>query len=92
MRWLIVAGFAVALAGFVRLVAADEWEIRSRYPDFVPGDGFMDSGTTFNPYVVTPPGGGVPSGTIHTRFPDFTPGDGFMERGSWSNPYVVETN
>ena len=92
MRWIIVSGFVLGFVAFMHVVSAGEWEIRPRMPDLTPNDGFFDAGSTFNPYVVTPPGGGLPSGEIHARYPDFTPHDGFFDSGSYSNPFVYRTN
>lgn len=69
--------------------AENEYTIQPMYPDVVPGDGIMDRGSFFNPYVVKDPSG-QQRAIIQPRYPDLNPNDGFMDPGTWSNPYVIK--
>lgn len=76
---------------FAYCARAEEYFIKARIIDFTPNDGFMDAGSSVNPYVIQNSMGNT-YGTIHSRSTDFNPGDGFFESGSNANPYVFEWN
>ena len=71
-------------------VWAGEYTISPMVPDLMPGDGFMEAGSSSNPYVMTTDDG-TEIGTIESEVPDLAPGDGFMEQGSFSNPWILTT-
>ena len=77
---LILASLQIAFA---------DWEIKPRYLDLQPNDGFMDAGTNFNPYVFKNQFG-QEIGEIKSKYLDLTPNDGFMDAGSNFNPYKID--
>jgi len=80
-----------AVLGFTAFAFAAEYIIEPRYPDLKPNDGFMDSGTWQNPYVVKDRYGREKA-VIRPRFPDFNPNDNFMDPGTPFNPWVIEAD
>ena len=85
MRWILAAVFSLGIATGVAAYDG-EYELRSEYPDFFPGDGLFEEGSSSNPYGIYEHGDRL--GTIEPRTHDFFPGDGLFEEGSHSNPYV----
>ena len=84
--------FAVGLVIGIMVIAsasAEEYELGSRWPDVVPGDGVLDAGTSMNPWEVSADGETVAE--LRTRWPDVTEDDGVLDAGSALNPWVVET-
>ena len=88
MKTLIII---VALL-FVAPAIAGDIIVRPMVPDFTPGDGFMEQGSIFNPYILTDPDTGREIGTMQADIPDFNPGNGLMEKGSYVNPYRIRLN
>lgn len=84
MKKLLVIVLVLMFCG---VCFASEKEIRPRYNDFTPNDGFMDAGTRQNPYVIEDDTGRE-LGEIKSRYHDFQPDDGFMDKGTWQNPYI----
>ena len=88
MRTILISILAILFS--FSLTLAEEYIIRPTVPDFTPGDGFLDAGSQFNPYVIETQSG-EEIGTIQSEVPDFTPGDGFMDSGSFENPWILTT-
>ena len=87
---IVVAALVVGLVGAVG-ARAETLQIKPKFFDINPHDGFMDPGSSSNPYAIQDRAGHQ-VGTIRPRFYDLNPRDGFMDPGSWSNPYEVETD
>ena len=51
MKRAIFIVLAVVLFTGIAL-AGERWEIRPKYFDIDPNDGFMDPGNYFNPYII----------------------------------------
>lgn len=66
-----------------------EYEIRPKYYDMRPNDGFLDPGSSSNPFVLQDKYGND-RGTIAPKYFDMVPGDGFMDKGTYANPYIYK--
>lgn len=88
MKYLLILVILFGIAG--NCYAGDD-EVKSRYVDITPNDGFMDAGTVFNPYVVEDSSGREVA-EVSSRMLDLTPKDGFMDAGTVFNPYVAVQN
>lgn len=86
MKKLLLAILTIVLFTFP-VYADDEWEIKPKYPDLTPGDGFMERGSWINPYILKSDEG--EEYEIKARFPDSDPNDGSLDPGSFLNPYRI---
>ncbi len=68
---------------------SETYTVRPAYPDFNPGDGFMEEGSYVNPLIIEDDHG-RPVGELRPSFIDMTPNDGFLDAGSYANPYEIE--
>lgn len=74
---------ALLLIAFVTYCYGDQVDIRPRYQDTNPNDGYMDAGSRFNPFVIVDNYGNE-IGSINARYPEHD------NRGTQYNPYEVE--
>ena len=79
----------IAVLSICSMAYAGKLTVRSKYVDFTPNDGFMDSGTYTNPLIIKDDHGST-VGQIRPRTIDLTPNDGFMDAGSYTNPMEIE--
>lgn len=81
--------FVLVFFCLTSIISAEQWEIKSKYIDLTPNDGFMDAGSTFNPLVIESQSGQIEA-EIKPKYIDITPNDGFMDSGSQFNPMVID--
>ena len=89
MKRFIFTVLAVVLFTGIAL-AGERWEIRPKYFDIDPNDGFMDTGSYSNPYIIIPDNPYEPQKEIRPKYFDIDPNDGFMDPGNSLNPYIIE--
>jgi len=87
-RAIFIVLAVVLFTGIV--LAGERWEIRPKYFDIDPNDGFMDPGSYFNPYIIIPDNPYEPQKEIRPKYFDIDPNDGFMDPGNYLNPYIIE--
>jgi hypothetical protein len=76
---------------FISIATAGEYEIKPKYYDLDPNDGFSDPGSRSNPYIIQDERGRE-VGSIAPKYHDLDPNDGISDPGSRSNPYTINTN
>ena len=83
--------FIIALLSLSIFAYAEQYEIKSKYFDIIPNDGFMDSGSYSNPFLIEGENGRKIA-EIKPKYYDIDPDDGFMDAGSSFNPYIIDTD
>ena len=80
MKILIVV---LLLVSFAVYCFGDQLDIKPRYQDANPNDGYMDAGTRYNPYVIVDQYGNE-VGSVEARYPEQD------NKGTQYNPYEID--